>query len=874
MVVLDRMMKLMIREISKMEGETMKKLFYLGMAALAAFSFSSCQKEMAIEEPGTNLVNVTLRAEKAGETRTAVEEGETKASYVWSESDVDNLKVFTVTEETTTDDEGETTTKEVLTPVEGATAEISDNIMTINATVPESSIIRAVVSGGWTNDGKKPRVKVPQNPVADSFDPTADILVSDDTEIPAGETEFDGVLSFNRPITVNKMTLKELVEGEKISKVVISSSNNIAGYYNGKTMTGDVTELTLKYDDVAVDETGEFPVYFIAIPSEGNHLTVKVYSDQYTYTKSFGTVNFAKGKFSKFGVKLDGYGKPVVETDYTGEWVITGNKDTDAFAAKAFESGTNLKALAITLDVPHKEIKSTDVDVIKMTFTKITEGDYKGFYTIQDANGLYLKAASKTANQLKADKMTEATADYYWEISDVGDGTNTIIAEKSENRNNMRFNSSSSLFSCYSSGQSPVTIYPASWLVKEEQEEEYDFETVAELNQLAASTAKEVSGYLTDAVVSFVPSTSNAIIKDETGSILLYMKDHGLKQGQTFTGETTVTVTLYNKASELTDIDANFTGEGAVVDPEIVTLSDLVGNFAKYQNAYVSVADLNVTNVDGKNISVENGGKEYVVFQNAGTVECAAGDVISVIGTICQYSNKDQVKVWTADDLTITQHHTLATHVITFSQPAQGGTFVVSVEGEEIESGAEVMEGTEVTLTATPSPDFSFTSWSITGATPVNASSATTTFTVGTNDVEISASFKSNTSTLTEEEITGTFTLANSALSLTTESGITIVQSIVSGSTAVNGNYNTPTTLRVYRGHGLTFSGKTIKRIEITVDGTYYGNSLTANTGTLTPTTTSGGTIVWEGSADSVTITNVASASNVQLRTKKIVVSY
>ena len=129
------------------------------------------------------------------------------------------------------------------------------------------------------------------------------------------------------------------------------------------------------------------------------------------------------------------------------------------------------------------------------------------------------------------------------------------------------------------------------------------------------------------------------------------------------------------------------------------------------------------------------------------------------------------------------------------------------------------------------------------------------------------------TAGVTTFELSGTFTLANSQLSLT-HNGITVVQKKVSGSTAVNSSYNTPSTLRVYKGHALTFSGKTIKKIEITVHNTNYGNSLTADSGTLTPTNTSGGTIVWKGNASSVTITNVASASNVQIQPSSIRITY
>lgn len=122
-----------------------------------------------------------------------------------------------------------------------------------------------------------------------------------------------------------------------------------------------------------------------------------------------------------------------------------------------------------------------------------------------------------------------------------------------------------------------------------------------------------------------------------------------------------------------------------------------------------------------------------------------------------------------------------------------------------------------------------------------------------------------------EETISGTFTYANSKLTLTTNSGITIVQQIASGSTAVNKSYNTATTLRVYKGHSLTFSGKTITKIEIFHNSSYKGNSVTASTGTYTEGTSSS---VWTGDSDNVVITNTGAGSNVQLRPTKIVVTY
>ena len=122
-----------------------------------------------------------------------------------------------------------------------------------------------------------------------------------------------------------------------------------------------------------------------------------------------------------------------------------------------------------------------------------------------------------------------------------------------------------------------------------------------------------------------------------------------------------------------------------------------------------------------------------------------------------------------------------------------------------------------------------------------------------------------------EETISGTFTYADSKLTLTTNSGITIVQQIASGSTAVNKSYNTATTLRVYKGHSLTFSGKTITKIEIQHASSYNGNSVTASSGTYTQGSASS---VWTGESDNVVITNTGASSNVQLRPTKIVVTY
>ena len=199
------------------------------------------------------------------------------------------------------------------------------------------------------------------------------------------------------------------------------------------------------------------------------------------------------------------------------------------------------------------------------------------------------------------------------------------------------------------------TLEIKAWTMDAIVKAEPAFSTVAELNAACTATAQELVGKLTDAVVSFAPDNKNAVIKDATGSILLYKTNHGLKQGQTFSGWTTVKAVLYNNAGELTAMDAAFTGDEAAVEPEALSLATLAADFAKYQNAYVVVENLEVTAVSGKNISVKDGETSYVVFSSAGNATCKVGAVIKATGTVAQYNGNGQIKAWSLDAIEVTK---------------------------------------------------------------------------------------------------------------------------------------------------------------------------------------------------------------------------
>ena len=170
----------------------MKRIIYIGFAAIMAFAFSSCQKEAEIENVNENkLVKVVLRAEKAGETRTAAVESDSKVSYVWTDEDKANLKVFVVGE----DAEG----KETLTEVTDRIVAISsDNkVLTVTATVEAGSTLRTAVASAWTSSNK-PKINVNQSPKTDNFDPGADVLV-------AGSSVFGGDIAGNIRLLTEKL---------------------------------------------------------------------------------------------------------------------------------------------------------------------------------------------------------------------------------------------------------------------------------------------------------------------------------------------------------------------------------------------------------------------------------------------------------------------------------------------------------------------------------------------------------------------------------------------------------------------------------------------------------------------------------------------
>ena len=848
-----------------------KGIITLGVIAISLFAFSACEKEQVTnnEVPNEDLVTVSFTATKAGaETRTAAVDGENKVSYIWTSEDVSNIKLFTVTREIKHEEGKEDKEVEVLTEVQNPTvSKTSDTELTITGAVApgETYKFRAILcdptsytGSGTDYSSRKPKSKTSQSPNGIvNYDPTADLLVSKDLVVTVGSSEEETIstgaleMSFKRYVVFNKMTLKNLQEGEKVKKVEVVSNDakNIQGYlYNGE-MSGQSNTITLHYDNVAVPANGEFPVYFASINCTEVSLTINVTTDKNTYTKSFAsgkTIDFNLGQFTTFGVALPA-GIPVVEIP-DGDYFITGVNESQVYAAKMYVSGNNLShPLAITVDKDNETIGYVnDIEDCIFTLTRIVDGNYAGKYTIQDVNNKYLFAAggsgSSADNHLKAEATPDANGNAYWNISKGADGTFAIEAAGNSDRKIMRFNynNGSPMFSCYASGQAPVTLYPASWCT---------IDTTPHITIDNNETSKTVLSAATSVVFNY---TKNRYASDPTVSVA--SDPDGIVNGEPAVADGTITVSL-NPNTE----DKEKTATLSVSGTGLASAVTLTITQEAYQNL-----------VNGSE-SFDLSKKTYTTTVNSVTWEgtsvaitnsSASGGTNATNYLGGDSNNRTSSRFYSNNTLTITPKSGYTITSVVFT--ATSNSYASTLSNSSWANASASVNSNNVTVT------------------PTNGTAAITATVGGTCGftsivVNYLTSGSGGGSGNGEEITSGTFSGSTNNISFTTASGITITQ-LKGDGTDINTNYNNVGTLRVYRANQLSFTGKTFTKIEMYYSENYSGAnwSVIAGGGTVSIDTDKH-IVTWTNSngASTVTLQNsTPSGTNNQLRTTSFKVTY
>lgn len=457
----------------------MKKILYhIGMLAAIAMAFAACNKEVEINEPEEVTHVATISIGKILDTRTAVVEGESEASYKWLDDDGQYLHVY------------ENNTAGTITNF-SLNADKTIATLTVEFTgTPTAPYSYTAKYAKTLSNSKSPLILNEQNPGTASFDPAADVLVSkatdDVTNLSERASEF--TFTMGRVVTVNKMTLTGLEEGEVVNSVEFALDKHMAGYVNYSADNGTYsysnggTKLTMKYtsSNGVVPESGQFPVYFISAPVDAASIvSVVVTTDKNVYTKSNvlnpnpfegKTITFAIGTMKRFTMAMAGYGEAVsagvvytlVESAddlYDGASYLIAGSDVDVVMG-LFTNGNNHPSVAV-----EKEVNASNKSIITIDNTIQAEPvllKQKGSnWTIQNnAAGntyyeQYLICGTGTNNRLQ-ETNSESSALKEWTIS-ISNGIATVInantdAQRTQIYCNVQTNAAT-IFNCYAPGQ-------------------------------------------------------------------------------------------------------------------------------------------------------------------------------------------------------------------------------------------------------------------------------------------------------------------------------------------------------------------------------------------------------------------------------------
>ena len=435
------------------QGERlMKNIFRFGLYAAAALSIFACSKVDEVQIPEEGYTHTTTIKVKKSITKTVINEGGVNASFKWSSDDASRFYL-----------------KENEVVGTGIAIASSDeySTITITATFTTVSAPEYTYSGFLSKNktgSNKPRVPATQTCTASSYDPNADILVA--KSLTYATTQDNLEMQFARPVVVNKMTLKGLTAGETLSKVTISADKNFMGYYDpdpsSNTWTTDGDELVVNTNQV-VPASGEVVIWFVTAPVEDATLTVVAETEDYTYSKTFGsTINFVQNQVTRFGVaslvkaaKVNYAGDYLIGSYYDGKWhLMSSTVNASNYYERTETSVTKTFASVAASDFTAAGISTND-------YCWKVEADGTG-YSIKSYNtNKYVSLTANSNNAYAADALDDDKYSTNFSFSVSGDYT-TITSTRFDNRY-LRYNTGYPRFAFYASSGSNICLIPCAY---------------------------------------------------------------------------------------------------------------------------------------------------------------------------------------------------------------------------------------------------------------------------------------------------------------------------------------------------------------------------------------------------------------------------
>lgn len=594
------------------------------LVAAAAMAFTSCQKE---ETAAPETVSATLTMH-AGVEETKTYLGENNA-VLWGKGEAVTLYVGA----------GETTKF-----FDSASTDANDGEVSASFTFAIKDVVEAdsYALGGIypasaamddNKNAKQYKVILPatQNQVDGNYDPSAYIMVLKPevvTELPAEYTA-----SFRRAVALNKITLTGVKEEISSVEITVPEKKYLAGRRYMNLTTGESGEVYYDQSNkVTVNSSftgNSIDVWFTSWGielAEGDELSIKMTSATKTYSRTIAAraegIKFIEGDLNTLTVNMS---SAKVETldNFSGEYLIVNTGLTRA--AQAWANGNNLPEFVLNAR-DGVVYESEGIENCKMTI----EAQADGKYTIKDANGLYLYAASSSSNHLKGQPTASS-----WTIEQDGDKY-VLTSSAQTSRNIMRYNDQSKIFSCYSSGQKDITLYkysdikvdttPSISLTKKSDQVTFDatsYEFTYTTKNITGNVAATIKEGATMANVSASASNGTVTVKFEANAD---------------TEQKTATIVLSYDGAESQEFVLTQNGKaasGTVVDVLTRATTGVTNtSYANWSGKTVTSSAIYAGNSAGGNSSIQLRSSN----SNSGVVTTASGGKVKKIKVTWQSS--------------------------------------------------------------------------------------------------------------------------------------------------------------------------------------------------------------------------------------------
>ncbi len=444
--------------------KTVYKSFF--SVAILSLAFAGCTKQEvnSIDDSQISAKQITFHA-ITPETRTTFGTlANGKYPTIWSANDTEvkiaqnytNAVAAAVTkisdteasfDATFTDDESGSYTFYAVSPASQVISGVNDRYFSWNLEIPTE-----------------------QTPTTTGPDEKAMLMVATSTTSTSFPTSVD--FSFTHLTAYAKMTITNLSldEGDKISSVLVTASNNIAYryfYYVGGENAGTMVESSAQ-KAITIHTESASDIWFGCAPlASGTILSIAVTTaNSKVYTKENIAIPAAlnAGHVAVFNVNFSGIssGDDKVYNLVTSYDDLTAGSKVILAAIGAFEYAAGIGSTSSNYLSEVSTPKSDDFSKITNpastvdVFT-IEAGTNNNTIALKGTNG-YVYASSSSSNYMSIQSTNDANGSWLPTIKNATTGEMLLVAQGA-NRPYMRYNGGASRFSCYASEGDNVALY-------------------------------------------------------------------------------------------------------------------------------------------------------------------------------------------------------------------------------------------------------------------------------------------------------------------------------------------------------------------------------------------------------------------------------